>query len=48
MVMNGIDSSDLVVGPPVLDDEDNPLSNNNVARRNRVRCSQHALQETGS
>jgi hypothetical protein len=36
MVMNVIDNSDLVVGPPVSDDEDNPLSDNNVARRNRV------------
>jgi len=36
MVMNVIDDSDLVVGAPVSDDEDNPLSDNNVARRNRV------------
>jgi hypothetical protein len=36
MVMNVIDNSDMVVGPPVSDDKDNPLSNNNVARRNRV------------
>lgn len=36
MVMNVIDDGDLVVGPPVSDDEDNPLSDNNVARRNRV------------